>query len=170
MEKQILLPRHVILLSVIAGVATYMGVAARSWGVVVPMLLLAGLVCGDLLVYGIALGLSRVAGRIVKRDDLFAVCYRLSGFVFLGGVLFMLVSPAERLYLVNADTYPQWLTTNIGRLDMARLQQLREQRGPCHEQPAEIFRKQNGWVVRCGWFPFSQTYFADSVADDFNKD
>lgn len=101
------------------------------------------------------------------RRKLYARTLSLGGALACISVLMVLtVSTFERVYLINARSYPAWLTAgNLGKLDANTTSKLRNER--CTE-PLEILKKEDGYVVRCGvwlWLPSTHTWKADSVAD-----
>lgn len=56
----------------------------------------------------------------------------------------------ERLLLVHGRTYPHWLARDLGTLDAAALDRLRQT--DCHRHRLEMFEKDDGaWVLRCGF-------------------
>lgn len=78
--------------------------------------------------------------------------------VIVGGVLIGL----ERIYLVTADSYPRFLTQNLGTADMKTLDMLRAK--DCKGKAVEVFEKANNtWIIRCGfaWYD-SHTYVSNA--------
>lgn len=69
----------------------------------------------------------------------------LLGALLVTGVL----ATVERLWLVNAPTYPHFLATDLGNVDTARLQELRK--STCKNDPIDVYPKQGVWVLRCGF-------------------
>lgn len=71
----------------------------------------------------------------------------------------------DRVNLVNGNTYPHWMTReNLGAVDEQMIVALRK--GQCSHEPIEIYRKRDGYVMRCGYTflePSTRTYFADTV-------
>lgn len=64
-------------------------------------------------------------------------------------ILVGLFLTAERVYLVNGATYPPILAEDLGNIDAKNLEYLH--RTYCAEEPMEIYRKRDFWVVRCGF-------------------
>lgn len=68
-------------------------------------------------------------------------CVILVGFV---------LALAERLYLVNGDSYPPMLARDLGTADMKTLEMLRAKE--CRGEVIEVYEKTNyTWVIRCGF-------------------
>jgi hypothetical protein len=71
------------------------------------------------------------------------------------------LSTAERLYLVNGNTYAGWLATrSVPVSEVMRPRFLsRIHKSECHgNEPVWVFPKQNQYVLRCGDFwPFART-------------
>lgn len=89
------------------------------------------------------------------------------GVVVLSSLAFVLLasSMAERLFLVNAQTYPSWMTGgNLGEVGLQDLRRLRTEE--CGTEPIEIFHKADGDLLRCGywwWQPSTRTWKAEAV-------
>jgi hypothetical protein len=85
---------------------------------------------------------------------------RIGLLVLFGFLAAVLLSAAERLYLVNGSTYPGWLATRSVPVSEVRphfLSLIHE--SECHgNEPVWMFPKQNQYVLRCGDFwPFART-------------
>ena len=140
-----------------------MGIMAHSWEPVWTMSLIA-------LFFGI--GAWADAVRKAKRDagenSPFASTVLLGQVTILIAVLVAGVGlTAERVYLVNGDSYPAFLTSrDLGTSNDDGLLKLTN--AVCKQQPGEIFRKAgNLTVIRCGmlWYQ-GQTFTTHVVNGD----
>ncbi len=70
----------------------------------------------------------------------------------------------DRFNLMYGESYPLWMTrANLGAVDAAKVVSIRA--GECSHEPIEVFKKRDGYVLRCGYTflePSTRTYFADS--------
>ncbi|HCM7206548.1 TPA: hypothetical protein N3202_004481 [Salmonella enterica subsp. enterica serovar Typhimurium str. D23580] len=71
---------------------------------------------------------------------------------------------AERVYLVNAPSYPRFLATDLGNVGAARVAELRKT--ACKDDPIEVYAKNGFWVLRCG-FAYYQGHTYISHSDPF---
>ncbi len=137
-----------------AAAATFIGITSRSAAAALPVLALGALVCAPMLA-GHGLRSQRPPVRWLARAVIGAALA-----VIAVGVL----GTIERVYLVNADTYPRWLASGeLGDVNNAELLRLRET--ACKAAPIEIFQKRGHFVMRCGfaWYePSTKTYIANS--------
>lgn len=60
-----------------------------------------------------------------------------------------LLVTAERLVLVNSQTYPRFLATDLGNGGIARVHALGK--SACKDNLIEIYPKKDVWIVRCGF-------------------
>lgn len=78
--------------------------------------------------------------------------------IIVGAVL----NTLERVYLVNAETYPRFLARDMGAADMKAIDMLRAKE--CKGEPVEIYPKQDEtWVMRCGFSWFNGHTYISSV-------
>ncbi len=108
-----------------------------------------------------ASGMWATRGRKSPRPAIRAVAVGINVF-FFGVLVSGLVFVAERLYLVNGDTYPAWLATaDLGTVSKQEL--LRSPGAKCVGKGGEFIQKSGGLVVfRCSgtlWYE-SHTYIA----------
>jgi hypothetical protein len=82
-------------------------------------------------------------------------------FTFLAASLLV---TGERVYLVNAASYPRFLATDLGNVDAARITELRKT--ACKDDPIEVYPKNGFWVLRCG-FAYYQGHTYISHSDPF---
>jgi hypothetical protein len=75
-----------------------------------------------------------------------------------------LLVTGERVYLVNASSYPRFLATDLGSVDAARIEELRKT--ACKDEPIEVYAKNGFWVLRCG-FAYYQGHTYISHSDPF---
>lgn len=120
--------------------AVMAGIESRSWGA-----FLAPFYIG---LFFVALGLASDARRSGRRP------WQVAGNVVIAGcgLLFVgsLMNTAERLYLVNGQSYPRLLARDVGAADKATLDNLH--RNQCKGELMEIYGKKGGlWVIRCGF-------------------
>lgn len=72
-----------------------------------------------------------------------------------------LLVTGERVYLVNAPSYPRFLATDLGDVDSARIVELRKT--ACRDDPIEVYAKNGYWVLRCGFAYYQgHTYISHS--------
>jgi hypothetical protein len=85
---------------------------------------------------------------------------RMGLLILFGFLAAVSLSTAERLYLVNGNTYAAWLATRSVPVSEVRPHFLsRIHESECHgNEPVWVFPKQNQYVLRCGDFwPFART-------------
>jgi len=123
------------------------GILSRSWETfttfgVIGLFFVAGHASG------VALRSSRPGMRVLGMAGTAA---------FFGVIVFGLVAGAERVYLVNASSYPTWLASDQGPVNADRL--LANLDPKCAGKTAEIYEKDgNRAVVRCGGFSWYDSY------------
>lgn len=72
-----------------------------------------------------------------------------------------LLATAERVWLVNAPVYPRFLATDLGNVDVARLQELHN--AACKHDAIEVYPKRGVWILRCGFAYYdAHTYVSHS--------
>nr|CAC79195.1 hypothetical protein 18.2 kD [uncultured bacterium] len=135
--------------------AVFFGITGHSWDTFFSMLAIAaffivGALSGEFCKSQVKP--LRIAGRI-GAAAFFVV---LAGCVLIG---------FERVYLVTADSYPRFLTQNLGTADMNTLDMLSAK--DCKGKAVEVFEKANNtWIIRCG-FGWHDSHTYTSNADPF---
>lgn len=139
------------------GMAVFLGIVGRSWQAFAGYLAFAAFFIGA--------GLAAEAARSQRKPlrILGKIGCIAAALVIVGAVL----NTAERLYLVNADSYPRFLARNLGTADMHTIDRLRA--NECKDHPVEVFEKKNyTWVMRCG-FSWIDGHTYISNADPFRE-
>lgn len=134
--------------------AAAIGIGSRSAALALSVLALGTLVCAPMLaVHGLR---SRSAPMQWLSRAVIGAALAVIAVGVLGAI--------ERVYLVNADTYPRWLASGeLGDANNVDLLRLRET--ACKAAPIEIFQKRDLVVLRCGFAlyePSTRTYIATS--------
>lgn len=135
-------------LSVIVG----LGILSQSWSVVVSLTSIGAFFAAG----AIALHFLRAKNIWVRRAAKAGTVLYLGTFVF-GGLMI-----AERMYYLNADTYPVWLTSGIIEKYRANFDTVRELRDTeCKDYGYMLFtEKRNGlYYARCGDYWFNSRTF-----------
>lgn len=135
-------------LSVIVG----LGILSQSWSVVVNLTSIGAFFAAG----AISLHFLRAKNILVRRAAQIGTSLYIGTFVF-GGLMF-----AERMYYLNADTYPDWLTTSTIGKDRANFDTVRELRNTeCKDYGYLQFTEKSGglYYARCGEFWFNSKTF-----------
>ncbi len=132
--------------------AVCMGIMSRSWSSFWTLAAIGGFFAAGSLA-GAATKSPRKPLRVLGRIGLCA---------FLLVMVGALLNTAERVYLVNADSYPRFLARNLGTADMHTLERLHAKE--CKGMGIQVYEKTNyTWVIRCGfdWFG-GHTYISNA--------
>lgn len=76
----------------------------------------------------------------------------------------------ERVYFVNAPTYPQGLAQDLGKItSFQQLDPIRK--AECSSTTIEIYPKKNGWFMRCGsiWYTGHTFYSSTDPYGDIRE-
>lgn len=95
----------------------------------------------------VSLDATRAAGTAIRRAGWVGTTLTTLAFTFVLSI------GIERLYFVNASTYPQAFARDVGKITEPR--QLDPiQKNVCEHTLMEIYPKKNGWFMRCGsiWY------------------
>lgn len=119
------------------------GIESRSWGgffgpVLVGLYFLFAIV---------SLDATRAAGRAIRTAGVVGTTLSTLALTFAMSL------GIERLYFVNASTYPRAFARDVGKITSYR--QLDPiQKSECGSTMMEIYGKTNGWFIRCGslWY------------------
>lgn len=109
----------------------YLGIVSRSLSSGLTILLFEGF-----------LALPLLAGWLIKKPT--PAARRIGGVIITGWLLYILfygLQVLERFYLVNASTYPTWLAGFQENVSDPM----------CESGFAQIFEKENGVLLRCGF-------------------
>ncbi|WP_156350195.1 hypothetical protein [Achromobacter sp. 2789STDY5608633] len=132
-------------------IAIFVGITGRSWQAFGVYCLIGLFFIG----LGLAAEALRSKHKALRTLGLAGCAVALA--IFIGGLL----AGIERLYLVNADSYPSFLASEKNLASPAELDQLRA--NECPDEVLTIYEKSNGWVIRCGDFWFDGPTFLSSV-------
>lgn len=117
------------------GFAAFAGIQTRSWNSVL-----------SIVSVGCFFAVPAICGAMVKHQRKTIRRFGQVGLAAFGGaVLLAMALTVERLYAVNAVSYPELLATRLkgDDSDAAVLQSAQ-----C--VPMEVWEKTNGWLIRCG--------------------
>ncbi|HGO6074942.1 TPA: hypothetical protein ACK3Q6_007663 [Burkholderia cepacia] len=119
------------------------GIWARSWSAFVGPVLV-----GLFFLFSIvSIDATRAAGTAIRRAGFVGATLSALAFTFAFSL------GIERLYFVNASTYPQAFARDVGKItDPRQLDPIQKQ--VCGHTMMEIHSKKNGWFIRCGslWY------------------
>lgn len=135
--------RSTLLWQVVIGMwlsmAAYIGIVARSWDTFFSFVYVAAFFAA----WGAANALMRSGRKPLRVLGIVGSC--AFGLVMFGGMLL----GAERVYLMNAQSYPHFMAQNLGTADYHTIERL--QAYECKGSVVEVFEKANyNWVIRCG--------------------
>jgi len=124
-------------------IAVFLGLVQRSWDTFFGFAGVALFFAGVALA-GVAIKSKRKPVRVLGALGVIA---------FVAVIVGLLLSGAERLYLVNGSHYPSFMASDLGAVDSKRMDEIRAT--SCPNAPLEIFEKGNAqnryWVIRCGF-------------------
>ncbi|MGE4843428.1 hypothetical protein [Yersinia enterocolitica] len=150
-----------LLLAVLLGVLTFLSIVGQTF-----TLLLSALFIYCFMGFA-ALSLKAITAERKPVRMLGVVGTVIFALVILGTLL----NALERGYLVNGDSYPTFLGTDIGRVNLTKFINLTETE--CKGMGAGSYAKANGIVViRCGnsWFSGKTFIGHTTTPDDLSKE
>lgn len=150
-----------ILLAILLGVLTFLSIVGQTF-----TLLLSALLIYCFFAFG-ALSLHAITANKKPLRVLGVVGIVSFALVIIGTLL----NTLERGYLVNGDSYPTFLGTDIGQVDLTKFIDLTETE--CKGMGAGSYAKENGIVVvRCGdsWFSGKTFIGHKTTPDDLSKE
>lgn len=135
------------------GFAAFAGIATRSWSSFQSIAL-----------FGAFFFLPSILFWLLKRQHKWVRRIGALGLAaFACSVLFAIALTIERLYVVNADSYPEFYATRLkgDDSDAAALNAAK-----C--VPMEVMQKKNGWLIRCGLLRINGPVFLTSKPPFYN--
>jgi hypothetical protein len=129
------------------GFAAFAGIVTRSWASLMSIAALFG----AFLCPSICLWMLKRQHRWARRVGALGLA------AFAGAILLGIALTIERLYFVNADSYPEFMATRL-KGDASDAEVLKA----ANCVPMEILEKENGWLIRCGLLRINGPVFLTS--------
>jgi hypothetical protein len=129
------------------GFAAFAGIVTRSWA---SLMSIAPFRC-LFIAPSICLWMLKRQHRWARRVGALGLA------AFAGAILLGIALTIERLYFVNADSYPEFMATRL-KGDASDAEVLKA----ANCVPMEILEKENGWLIRCGLLRINGPVFLTS--------
>jgi hypothetical protein len=129
------------------GFAAFAGIVTRSWASLMSIALFGAFLSPPVFASGCLSAQHRWARRVGA----------LGLAAFAGAILLGIALTIERLYFVNADSYPEFMATRL-KGDASDAEVLKA----ANCVPMEILEKENGWLIRCGLLRINGPVFLTS--------
>lgn len=129
------------------GFAAFAGIVTRSWASLMSIALFGAFFIAP----SICLWMLKRQHRWARRVGALGLA------AFAGAILLGIALTIERLYFVNADSYPEFMATRL-KGDASDAEVLKA----ANCVPMEILEKENGWLIRCGLLRINGPVFLTS--------
>jgi hypothetical protein len=129
------------------GFAAFAGIVTRSWASLMSIALFGAFLSPQYLPLD-----AKRQHRWARRVGALGLSRCIAGAILLGIALTI-----ERLYFVNADSYPEFMATRL-KGDASDAEVLKA----ANCVPMEILEKENGWLIRCGLLRINGPVFLTS--------